>query len=68
MSHKTRGRIRTLFAVPSAAVLVLSASQLLASPPAPSRGAQLRWLLRGELGVLPGESEQLHLPVLRVLS
>jgi hypothetical protein len=32
MSHKTRGRIRTLFAVPSAAVLVLSASQLLASP------------------------------------
>lgn len=38
MSHKTRGRIRTLLAVPSAAVLMLSASQLLASPPAAARG------------------------------
>ena len=37
MSPTTRGRIRTLFAVPSAAVLVLSASQLLAATPAPSR-------------------------------
>ncbi len=37
MSHKTRGRIRMLLAVPSAAVLMLSASQLLASPPAAAR-------------------------------
>ncbi len=36
MSHKSRSRIRTLLAVPSAAVLVFGASQLLASPaPAP---------------------------------
>ena len=32
MSSKTRARIRTLFAVPSAAVLVFGASQALASP------------------------------------
>lgn len=37
MSHKTRGRTRMLFAVPSAAVLMLSASQLLASPAAAAR-------------------------------
>lgn len=37
MSHKTRGRIRTLLAVPSAVVLVFGASQALASPPAASR-------------------------------
>jgi len=37
MSHKTRGRIRMLLAVPSAAVLMLSASRLLASPPAAAR-------------------------------
>jgi hypothetical protein len=36
MSHRSRSRIRTLFAIPSAAVLMLSATQLLASPaPAP---------------------------------
>jgi hypothetical protein len=35
MSRNIRGRIRTLFAVPSAAVLVLGATQALASP-APS--------------------------------
>jgi hypothetical protein len=32
MSRKTRGRIRMLFAVPSAAALMLGASQALASP------------------------------------
>lgn len=32
MSPKTQGRIRALLAIPSTAVLVLSASQLLASP------------------------------------
>jgi hypothetical protein len=37
MSRKTRGRIRTLFAVPSAAVLVLGASQAFASPTGPAR-------------------------------
>jgi hypothetical protein len=37
MSHKPRSRIRTLFAIPSAAVLMLSATQLLASPPAAPR-------------------------------
>ncbi len=37
MSHKIRVRTRMLFAIPSAAVLVFSASQLLASPAAPAR-------------------------------
>ncbi|HEX8274467.1 MAG TPA: hypothetical protein VF615_17645 [Longimicrobiaceae bacterium] len=32
MSHKSRSRVRALLAVPSAAVLMLSATQLLASP------------------------------------
>lgn len=32
MSRKTQGRIRALLAIPSTAVLVLSASQLLALP------------------------------------
>lgn len=35
MSRKTRGRIRMLFAIPSTAVLVFGATELLASP-APS--------------------------------
>lgn len=37
MSHKTRGRIRTLLAVPSAAVLMLGATELLAAPAPASR-------------------------------
>ena len=37
MSHKTRSRIRMLFAVPSAAVLMLGATQALASPATPAR-------------------------------
>jgi len=37
MSRTSRGRIGTLFAVPSAAALVLGATQALASPPAPFR-------------------------------
>lgn len=37
MSRRTRSRIRMLFAVPSAAVLMLGASQALASPAEPSR-------------------------------
>ena len=37
MSPKTRALIRTVFAVPSAAVLVFGATQALASPPSVSR-------------------------------
>ncbi len=37
MSYKTRGRIRTLLAVPSAAVLLFGATELLASPAPASR-------------------------------
>jgi hypothetical protein len=37
MSTKTRGRIRTLFAVPSAALLVFGATELLAAPAPASR-------------------------------
>ena len=37
MSRKNRSLLRTLFAVPSAAVLVFGATQALASPPAASR-------------------------------
>jgi hypothetical protein len=37
MSHKTRGWIRMVFAVPSATVLVFGASQALASPADPAR-------------------------------
>lgn len=37
MSRNIRGRIRILFAIPSAAVLVFGASQALASPAEPSR-------------------------------
>jgi hypothetical protein len=37
MSRNIRGRIRMLFAIPSAAVLVFGASQALASPVEPSR-------------------------------
>jgi hypothetical protein len=35
MSRKTRSRMRMLFALPSAAALMLGASQALASPPPP---------------------------------
>ncbi len=37
MSHRSRSRVRALLAVPSAAVLVFGATELLASPPAASR-------------------------------
>ena len=37
MSRKIRGRIRTLFAVPSAALLVFGATELLAAPAPASR-------------------------------
>ncbi len=37
MSHRNRRLLRTLFAVPSAAVLVFGATQALASPPAAAR-------------------------------
>ena len=37
MSPRTRARIRTLFAVPSAAVLVFGATELLAAPALASR-------------------------------
>jgi hypothetical protein len=37
MSRKTRGRIRMLFALPSAAVLAFGATQAFASPAGPAR-------------------------------